>query len=57
MYVTKIRLHEILTSEIFYRRKYPDLRYIKSVLLTFAPNVFLNQSDTDLVAAVQPGSF
>ncbi len=26
-YETKIRLRENLTSEIFYRRKYPDLRY------------------------------
>jgi hypothetical protein len=28
MYATKIRLRENLTSEIFYRRKFPDLRYI-----------------------------
>ena len=28
VYATKIRLREILTSEIFYRQKYPDLQYI-----------------------------
>ena len=27
----KIRLHEKFTSEIFYWRKYPDLRYLTSV--------------------------
>ena len=28
--VAKIRLHEKFTSEIFFRRKYPDLRYVNS---------------------------
>ena len=31
--VPKIRLHEKLTNEIFYRRKFPELRYISVVVI------------------------
>jgi hypothetical protein len=38
MYATKIRLRENLTGEIFYRRKFPDLRYVDLITLLPIPS-------------------